>query len=204
LRKTKIARPASASGFDLRKIGIYGGTFDPIHFAHLILAREALEELALEKVIFVPAAVSPFKNAPSAPGPTRLRMLQTALDGEPGFAWDDCDLRRPPPSYTFDTVEEIRQREGPASFCYLVGEDNVAGLERWHRFTELRDLVQFVVLDRTGTSSHHSFPTIRRKIDISATDIRKRVASGRSIRYLVPVGVEKIIHEGNLYREEGK
>jgi nicotinate-nucleotide adenylyltransferase len=188
----------------LRKIGIYGGTFDPIHHAHLILAREAREELALEKVIFVPASVSPFRDAPSAPAPIRLRMLETALDGEAGFVVDDCDLRRPPPSYAFDTVKEIRQREGAASFVYLVGEDNVDDLARWHRFTELQKLVQFVVLDRTSTSSDHSYPAIRRKIDISATDIRKRVASGQSIRYLVPARVEEIIHQENLYREEGK
>jgi nicotinate-nucleotide adenylyltransferase len=188
----------------LRKIGIYGGTFDPIHCAHLILAREAREVLELEKVIFVPASVSPFRNAPSAPAPFRLRMLENAIDGEAGFALDDCDLRRPPPSYTFDTVQEIRQREGAVTFFYLLGEDNVEDLSRWHRFTELRELVQFVVLDRTGTSSHHPYRTIRRKIDISATDIRKRVASGQSIRYLVPARVEEIIHEENLYGEEGK
>jgi nicotinate-nucleotide adenylyltransferase len=188
----------------LRKIGIYGGTFDPIHCAHLILAREAREQLALEKVIFVPAAVSPFKDAPSAPAPLRHRMLRAAIDGEAGFAVDDCDLRRPPPSYTFDTVEEIRQREGAVTFFYLVGEDNIEALNRWHRFTELRELVQFIVLDRTGTSPPHSYRTIHRKIDISATDIRKRVASGQSIRYLVPARVEEIIHEENLYREEGK
>jgi nicotinate-nucleotide adenylyltransferase len=188
----------------LRKIGIYGGTFDPIHCAHLILAREAREQLLLEKVIFVPAAVSPFKNPPSAPASLRHGMVQAAIDGEAGFTVEDCDLRRPPPSYTFDTVREIREREGDATFYYLVGEDNVEGLSRWHRFTELRELVQFVVLDRTGISANHSYTTIRRKIDISATDIRKRVASGQSIRYLVPVRVEEIIHEENLYREEGK
>jgi len=131
-------------------------------------------------------------------------MLETAVDGEAGFVVDDCDLRRPPPSYAFDTVEEIRQREGAATFFFLVGEDNVDDLSRWHRFTELRELVQFIVLDRTGTSSDHAYPTIRRKIDISATDIRKRVASGHSIRYLVPARVEEIIHQENLYREEGK
>ncbi len=189
---------------DSRKIGIYGGTFDPVHHAHLILAREAREELGLEKVIFVPAAVSPFKNAPAAPGEIRLKMLKRALEGEEGFVADDCDLRRPPPSYTFDTVTEIRSRETSTEFYYLIGEDNVDGLARWHRFSELEKLVQFVVLDRTGMAPPHPYPAIRRKIDISATDIRKRVASGRSIRYLVPQGVEEIIHQGNLYREEGK
>jgi nicotinate-nucleotide adenylyltransferase len=188
----------------LRKIGIYGGTFDPIHHAHLILAREAREQLGLEKVIFVPAAVSPFRDAPAASGELRLRMLRVAIEGEPGFVADDCDLRRPPPSYTFDTVDAIRQREGEATFYYLLGDDNVEGLSRWHRFAELRELVQFVVLDRSGTASAHSYPAVQRKIDISATDIRKRVASGRSIRYLVPSGVEEIIRQGNLYREQGK
>jgi nicotinate-nucleotide adenylyltransferase len=189
---------------DSRKIAIYGGTFDPIHHAHLILAREAREELGFEKVIFVPAAVSPFKDAPAAPAETRLRMLTVALDNEEGFVVDDCDLRRPPPSYTFDTVTDIRNREGDAELYYLIGEDNVEGLSRWHRFNELQKLVQFVVLDRSGTAAPHPYLAIRRKIDISATNIRKRVASGRSIRYLVPQGVEEIIHQGSLYREEGK
>lgn len=188
----------------MRKIGIYGGTFDPIHHAHLILAREAREQLGLEKVIFVPATVSPFRDAPAASAEMRLRMLRVAIEGEPDFVADDCDLRRPPPSYTFDTVNVIRQREGDATFYYLVGDDNVEGLSRWHRFTELRELVQFVVLDRSGVASTHSYPAVRRKIDISATDIRKRVASGRSIRYLVPSGVEEIIRQANLYREQGK
>jgi nicotinate-nucleotide adenylyltransferase len=188
----------------LRKIGIYGGTFDPVHHAHLILAREAFEQLALEKVIFVPAAVSPFKDASATPAATRLQMLRCAIEGETGFVLDDCELHRPPPSYSFDTVAQLRDREGEAAFYYLIGEDNVEGLPRWHRFIELSKLVQFVVLDRTGTSSNHPYQTIGRKIDISATDIRKRVASGRSIRYLVPEGVEEIIHQGNLYRETGK
>ena len=188
----------------MRKIGIYGGTFDPIHYAHLILAREAREQLGLEKVIFVPAAVSPFRDAPLATGEMRLRMLRAAIEGEPDFVADDCDLRRPPPSYTFDTVTDIRRREGEADFHYMLGEDNVAGLTRWHRFAELQALVQFVVLDRSDSTSAHGYLTVRRKIDISATDIRKRVASGRSIRYLVPPAVEEIIRQGNLYREQGQ
>jgi nicotinate-nucleotide adenylyltransferase len=188
----------------LKKIGIYGGTFDPVHHGHLILAREALEQLDLEKVIFVPAAISPFKEASSAPAAIRLQMLRAAVEGVSGFVIDDCELHRPPPSYTIDTVGEIRQRERNAAFCYLLGDDNVEGLGRWHRFAELKELVQFVVLDRTGTAVEHPYSTVRRKIDISATDIRKRVASGRTIRYLVPREVEQIIREANLYREQGK
>ena len=188
----------------MRRIAIYGGTFDPIHHAHLILAREAREQLDLEKIIFVPAAVSPFKESPAAPPETRLRMLRRAIENQEGFVSDDCELRRPPPSYTFDTVTEIRKREADADLYYLIGEDNVEGLTRWHRFSELEKLVQFVVLDRSGAGPPHSYLAVRRKIDISATNIRKRVASGQSIRYLVPQGVEEIIQQEKLYREEGK
>lgn len=187
-----------------KRIGIYGGTFDPIHHGHLILAREAREALQLEKLIFVPAAVSPLKDAPIASAQMRLSMLRAAIEGETGFALDDCELRRPPPSYAIDTVEEIRKRESNAEIYYLIGEDNVAELSRWHRFEDLRTLVRFVVLDRTGLNTKHDYEVVHRKIDISATDIRKRVASGRSIRYLVPVAVENIICEQKLYREKEK
>ena len=188
----------------MRKIGIYGGTFDPIHHAHLILAREARELLQLEKVIFVPAAISPLKDAPVAPAETRLSMLRAAIETETGFAIDDCELRRPPPSYAIDTVEEIRKRKGDTEIYYLIGEDNIPELEKWHRFAELQKLVHFVVLARTGSRTEYSYEVIRRKIDISATDIRNRVASGRSIRYLVPPSVEEIIRRHNLYREPAK
>ena len=186
------------------KIGIYGGTFDPIHHGHLILAREARELLEFENVIFVPAAVSPFKSAPAASPQVRLSMLRAAIEGEPGFELDDCELRRPPPSYTIDTIEEIRTRKRDAQICYLIGEDNLPTLEKWHRFDELRKAVQFIVLDRTGTPPDHSYPIVHRKIDISATEIRKRVASGQSIRYFVPQAVEEIIQQEKIYQEQAK
>jgi nicotinate-nucleotide adenylyltransferase len=187
------------------KIAIYGGTFDPVHHAHLVLARDALETLGLDQVIFVPAAISPLKKAaPVASGESRLAMLRAAIKGEPKFALDDCELRRPPPSYTIDTVEEVRQRNSDAVIYCLIGEDNVGSLTKWHRFTELKKKVQFVVLDRTGQRPAHSYHVIDRKFDISATEIRTRVASGRSIRYLVPPAVEKIIRREKLYLEQSK
>lgn len=185
----------------MKKIGIYGGTFDPIHHGHLILAREALEQLGLEKIIFVPAATSPFKDAPVAPADVRLAMLHAAIDKQDQFVIDDCELQRPPPSYTIDTIGQIKGRETDAKIILLIGQDNVPGLPRWHRFDELKKLVRFVVLDRTGTNVSSDYEIIQRKIDISATEIRKRVASGRSIRYLVPGAVEKIIRQECLYRE---
>ncbi|HAF03757.1 MAG TPA: nicotinate (nicotinamide) nucleotide adenylyltransferase [Spartobacteria bacterium] len=187
-----------------KKIGIYGGTFDPIHHAHLILARDAREMLGLEKLIFVPAATSPHKDSPAASAEMRLSILRAAIEGETGFAVDDCELRRAPPSYTIDTVEEIQQREAGSEIFYLIGEDNVAALASWHRFERLQNMVRFVVLDRTGAQTNHPYEVVHRKIDISATDIRKRIASGRSIRYLVPPAVEEIIRRNNLYREPVK
>jgi nicotinate-nucleotide adenylyltransferase len=184
----------------LRKIGIYGGTFDPIHHGHLILAREARERLDLDTVVFVPAAVSPFKDSPAAPATDRLAMLQAAIQNEPGFDIDELELHRPPPSYTIDTVEQVRAREGHVELFYLVGEDNVANLPKWHRYPDLEKTVRFVVLDRTGEESNHPHFVVRRKIDISATEIRNRVASHRSIRYLVPAAVEEIIRRRRLYQ----
>jgi len=185
----------------LKKIAIYGGTFDPIHHGHLILAREASERLQLDSVIFVPAAVSPFKDIPAAPAEVRLEMLQAATANEPGFAIDRLEIDRPPPSYTFDTVESIRARESGAELFYLLGQDNVADLAKWHRFDDLKKLVRFVVLDRTGDETDHPYLIVHRKIDISATEIRNRVASHRSIRYLVPDSVNEIIQTRRLYQE---
>jgi nicotinate-nucleotide adenylyltransferase len=128
-------------------------------------------------------------------------MVRAAIEGEPLFSFDAMELERPSPSYAVDTIEALRQREPAAEFFLLIGEDNVARLSTWHRFAELSKMAQFVVLDRSGLRTGHPYPAIRRHLDISATDIRNRVASGRSIRYLVPPAVETIIRERQLYRE---
>jgi nicotinate-nucleotide adenylyltransferase len=196
---------ARLSLWRLKKIAIYGGTFDPIHHAHLILAREAIESLGLHKVILVPAAISPLKkSAPVASGELRLAMLQAAIKAEPEFEADECELLRPPPSYTIDTVEEIRSRESEASVYCLIGEDNIEQLPQWHRFADLKKIVRFVVLDRSGKQPSHSYQLIRRRIDISATEIRRRVAQRESIRYLVPDSVDQIIQREKLYREQSQ
>jgi nicotinate-nucleotide adenylyltransferase len=195
----------SVERWALKKIGIYGGTFDPVHHAHLILARDALETLNLDEIIFVPTAISPLKKtAPVASGELRLAMLRAAIKSEPKFVVDDCELRRPPPSYTIDTVEEVRQAHRHTAIYCLIGEDNVHTLKKWHRFDELEKIVNFVILDRKGQPATSYYPVIDRKIDISATEIRKRVASGRSIRYLVPPAVEEIIRREKLYLEQPK
>ena len=183
----------------MKRLGIYGGTFDPIHHAHLILAREARETFDLEEVIFVLAAQSPFKNTPTS-ATLRWKMLNIALDDEPGFSASRLEIDREEPSYSVETVEVLCRENPGARLFFLLGEDNLEKLTSWHRFDDLRRMVQFVVLDRSGGRSEYPYPVVRRRIDISATMIRNRVASGQSIRYLVPEAVEQIIRREKLYQ----
>ncbi|MBA3962270.1 MAG: nicotinate (nicotinamide) nucleotide adenylyltransferase [Chthoniobacterales bacterium] len=185
----------------MKKIGIFGGSFDPVHHAHLILAREALEMLALDEILFIPAAQSPHKSERvPADAETRWEMLLAAIEGERAFIASRLELDRPPPSYSIETIERLREQDPKSDFFFLVGEDNLPLLGSWHRFAELERLVHFVVLDRTDSKTKYAYPAVRRRIDISATAIRKRVASGQSIRYLVPDAVEEIIRRETLYQ----
>ena len=187
----------------LRKIGLYGGSFDPIHHGHLILAREALEKLGLDRVIFIPAGISPHKLArPPAPAELRCEMVAAAIDGEPGFAWDDCEVRREGLSFAIDTARLMCGRHPEAEVFFFIGEDNLGALDTWKESVELGRLVRFVVFSRGVTDLHHPFPTISRVIDISSTDIRNRIASELSVRYLVPLSACQIITRHRLYRND--
>jgi nicotinate-nucleotide adenylyltransferase len=185
------------------KIAIYGGTFDPIHHGHLILARQALEELHLDLVLFVPAAESPFKpNHRSTPAADRLAMVKLAIDDEPGFQADSQEIDRGGTSFSIDTVLAIRKEHPEAELYFLLGEDNADLLSEWHRFEELEKLIQFVVLSRTEKQLLKKYPIIRRQFEVSATEIRNRVANGQPITYLVPEVVLRYIDDHNLYRGE--
>jgi len=184
------------------RLGLYGGTFDPIHHGHLILARDAIERLALDRVIFIPAALSPHKLTTRPVLPTLRRdMVAAAIAGEPSFALDDSEIHRAGPSYTIDTVENVRTAHPRAELFYFIGEDNVAALHTWRRIEDLRRLVQFIVFGRGESGAAHDFVRLPRRIDISATEIRTRVAHGESIRYLVPDAVREIIARHQLYQE---
>ena len=129
------------------RIGLFGGSFDPIHIGHLVLAREAREQLELDRVIFIPAAISPHKlHREPAPAEARLEMVCAAIAGEPGFEADDCELTREGPSYTVDTARLMRARWPGAELFYFIGEDNLAKLDTWREIETLRELVHFVVL----------------------------------------------------------
>jgi nicotinate-nucleotide adenylyltransferase len=185
------------------KIGLYGGSFDPIHNGHLILARDAVERLELDKVIFLPARISPHKlDCPPAPPDARCQMLVTAIADEPRFEMDACEIARQGPSFTVDTLQTFRARYPQAKLYYLIGDDNLPELETWKNISKIRELAQFVVLSRAGMPFLGDFPTITRHIEISSTEIRNRIARGLSVRYLVPLPVCNVITKLGLYRDD--
>jgi nicotinate-nucleotide adenylyltransferase len=183
------------------RTALFGGTFDPIHHGHLILAREAIEQLALDRVVFVPAAHSPHKLARQpAPPALRLQMVQAAIVGEPRFECDGSETERQGPSFTVDTVEAWHARAQADELFYFIGQDNVRELPTWRRYEDLRRMVQFIVFERDASAPAHDFPRVKRRVDISATEVRKRVADGASIRYLVPESVRAIIETHGIYQ----
>jgi nicotinate-nucleotide adenylyltransferase len=185
------------------RIGIYGGTFNPVHHGHLILARQALEEFKLDRLVFVPAAESPFKiQNHSAPAGDRLAMLRLAITGEERFSVDPLEIERGGISYSIDTVKMFRNRDPGAELFFLVGEDNADRLTEWHRFEELKKLVYFVVLNRSEDFQSPEYPVVQRRIEISSTEIRNRVANQESITYLVPESVKHYIEQHQLYQGE--
>jgi nicotinate-nucleotide adenylyltransferase len=185
------------------RIGIYGGTFNPVHHGHLILARQALEEFKLDRLVFVPAAESPFKiQNHSAPAGDRLAMLRLATAGEDRFSVDALEIERGGISYSIDTVKMFRNRDPGAELFFLVGEDNADRLTEWHRFEELKKLVYFAVLSRSEDFQSPEYPVVQRRIEISSTEIRNRVANQESITYLVPESVKHYIEQHQLYQGE--
>lgn len=187
------------------RLGLYGGTFDPVHHGHLILARDALEQLRLDAVLFVPCGQSPHKDRkPRATDTQRLAMLRLALKGESRFWLTRCEMDRPAPSYAIDTAEEVQQDFPRAELFWLIGADQLAALDTWHRVDELRKLVTFVVLQRgkieakDPASGVLSLPQARR-VDISSTEIRHRVKSRLPIDHLLPASIAASIKRHGLY-----
>ena len=185
------------------KIGLYGGSFDPIHNGHLILARDAMERLELDKVIFLPARISPHKlDRPPAPPEARCLMLATAIADEPCFEMDACEIEREGPSFTIDTVQLFRNRYPGAKLYYFIGDDNLPELDTWRDIANLRESAHFVVLSRAGMPFLSEFPIITRHIEISSTEIRNRIARGLSVRYMVPLPACDVIAKLGLYRDD--
>ena len=205
----------------MRKIGLFGGSFNPIHQGHLLLAEQAREALGLEKVIFIPARMPPHKNPRAlAKEEERLRMTRLAVAANPHFQVSAVEIRRKGPSYTVDTVKKLRKRFGQATELYfLIGMDTVGELPTWKNIRGLAGLCRFIPLGRPGVKTPRIgdlIPALLRTcardilkasirmplLDISSSDIRDRVAADRSIRYLVPDSVEAYIRRRKLYARQ--
>jgi nicotinate-nucleotide adenylyltransferase len=204
----------------MKRIGLLGGTFDPVHLAHLIIAEQCREQGQLDEVWFVPAARPPHKqHRPATPFAQRVEMLALAIAGHPAFRVEELEKDRPGPSYTADTLTELHRRRPEDALYLLIGSDTLADLPHWHepvRVIESAGLLIWVrpnhpVLPpeelRTGLQLPPSAPLQYQVvngplINISSSDLRLRASQGRSLRYLVPRAVECYIHEKQLYRPE--
>ena len=211
-------------------IGIYGGTFDPIHFGHLRSALEVAEQLSLTKVLMILSAQPPHRDTPQVSIQHRWQMLQLALSGQSRLIADDREILRDGPSYTYDTLLAVREEVGDAPLCLILGGDVFARLTTWYRWQELLDLAHIVVMRRagesvrwgsqvkqyyakvaTGESSALSLAPAGAiyeldvtPLDISATSIRQRLLAGREVRYLIPDSVLMYIEQNKLYQRASR
>jgi len=187
-------------------IGLFGGSFDPVHHGHLIVAQVAVEVLGLESLRFVPAREQPFKRGKHRSGPEhRAAMLSLAIAGASTFAVERSELERPAPSYTVHTLEALRSSHPEAALVLLLGADAASELHAWHQAERIPQLARVVVFARPGASipnSRYIAQVIEvPAVEVSATEIRRRVHQGRSIRYWVPDSVAEYIARHQLYLE---
>lgn len=188
-------------------VGLFGGSFDPVHHGHLLVARAAVEALELEELRFIPAAEQPFKlGQKAAPAADRVAMLRAAIEGAPGFAVETLEVDRGGVSYTVETLRRLKEREPGRSFILLLGADAAADLPRWREADEVLTLARVAVFARPGYPIPDA-PWVSAKVpapalDISATDLRQRVAAGRPIRYYVPDVVATMVAQRGLYRND--
>lgn len=206
-------------------IGLFGGTFDPIHFGHLRPALEVMEALTLEEVRFIPARLPPHRDAPLISAGQRSRMVAVAIEQQPGFVLDTCELERDGPSYMVDTLRGLRKKYSKDTPLVLIlGSDAFAGLPGWYHWQDIIRFAHLAVMSRPGDSelasvaadflhrhqvddpeALHQSPagSILRvpvtQLDISATDIRERLGQGRSVQYLMPQVLIETISSLKLY-----
>ncbi|MBC1230023.1 nicotinate-nucleotide adenylyltransferase [Listeria booriae] len=185
------------------KIGILGGTFDPPHHAHLIIANEARNKLGLEKIIFLPNAIPPHKQESGlASNADRLQMLDLAIKDNPYFEIDDREMKRTGKSYTYDTMLEMTKEFPNAAFSFIIGGDMVEYLPKWYHINELIKLVNFVGVNRPHYDGNTPYDIEEIQVpamDISSSLLRERLAAGLPIDYYVPEQVSKYIKEHHLY-----
>ncbi|HXR04276.1 MAG TPA: nicotinate-nucleotide adenylyltransferase [Verrucomicrobiae bacterium] len=188
------------------KLGLLGGSFDPVHLGHLLVAQAAMEELVLDRLFFIPAAQSPFKpeNKPT-PAPIRLQLLRLALAGKTNYEIDEQETRRGGISYTIETLRDYGRRFPRAELFYLIGADNAAKLNEWREAEELAGRAEFVAIPRPGGAAANFPPPFRGRtlkgfpLGVSSSGIRARVKAGLPIDPFVPSPVAEAIRGGRLY-----
>ena len=181
------------------RVGLLGGSFDPVHYGHLRAADWAKGAFGLDRVLLVPARRSPFKGPAHAADQDRLAMLKRAAQDNEALQVDDCELTRDAPSYTVDTLRDLRGRSPRDTFALIVGSDTAEGIEQWREIAAIREMAEIRILGRPGASAFPGaspFPGLA----ISSTEIREAVQQGRSIRYLTPESVRLYIEEKGLYK----
>jgi nicotinate-nucleotide adenylyltransferase len=192
-----------------RKIGILGGTFDPIHLGHLVLAEQVKEKLQLDQVIFMPSASPPHKTKRKlSSAKDRFQMTKLALENNPTFLVSDIELNRGGLSYTVDTLKQLKKQYPDSEIYFLTGSDVLNEIQTWKDPEQIYKLVKVVIAIRPGFDSFDSKNHFAKKsiivpitgIDISSTQIRERVKKKQSIKYLVPAKVEEYIKKKKLYQ----
>ena len=188
------------------RLGIFGGTFNPIHLGHLLLAETAREALRLDRVVFIPTQQPPHKPARNLlPGPIRLKLIQLAIREHPAFVASDIELKREGPSFTIETVKMLRRQVPDAELFLLMGQDML--VVPWKAWNELKRLCTVAAVRRSGSRPPKSERGVTwitmPQVGIASSDIRARLRAGRSIRYLVPGPVERYIRQHRLYQRGG-
>jgi nicotinate-nucleotide adenylyltransferase len=185
------------------KLGVFGGTFDPPHIGHLVVAQEVHHQLGLDRVLWVPAAIPPHKrDRQISPGAVRLAMVRAAIAGDDRFEASDVELRREGPSYTVDTLRQLRADRPDAELFLILGADQLAELATWKEPDEVARLATLVGFARAGEAPpafEHARTVEIPRIDISSTQLRRRVRAGQPVTYLVPDEVETWIRREGLY-----
>jgi nicotinate-nucleotide adenylyltransferase len=183
------------------RIGILGGTFDPVHNAHLALARAALERLGLERILWLPTGVPAYRRPPVAPAADRVAMLKLALGAEHRYAVDERELRPGASGFTYDTVAALRSEFPGAGFVLLMGSDQYERRATWHRWDELEKLCEIAVVARPGSRMEDKVTRLSMvPSTVSASDIRARIARGEDVSAMLPAPVAGYIRQKGLYR----
>jgi len=187
------------------RIGLFGGTFDPIHLGHLIMAEDALRETPLDRIVFIPSPSAPLReDQAETTGEERLEMVRRAIEGYPGFEVDDFEVRQGRRVYSFETVRHYENRYPGGRLFFLIGGDQVRQLDEWRNIDELKRKVTFICARREQGNQFAAgadlVPLASRRVDISATEIRRRLARGESARTLLPPSVLEYIRKERLYQ----